>query len=235
MKTKYALLIMMLAVYASAYCSDGDNKDFKRVYIGLSFTPEVSYRYLVNTANGNTGNNAIIASENKQGQPQFGASADFKLGINLTHWLAVESGVGYMFAQYRYQTTNIIGFYRQREAYSYMDIPLGLRFSMGHRKVRGIIAPGVDFDFLVKQKQVATQYDGTGQVVNSTTTIDQTKNFNTFNLSPYLGIGIDCYASPSAVIRIMPIAQIQALKNINQPITEYLWNAGLNVAFLFGL
>jgi hypothetical protein len=33
----------------------------------------------------------------------------------------------------------------------------------------------------------------------------------------------------------MPQAEIQGLKNINTPVTEYLWNAGLNVSFLFGL
>ena len=256
MKKIVALLLVISLGYSIAYCSDGDAHPFKRVYIGISVTPAVSYRYLVNNyvAPGSSSsiNQNIIASDNHQAAPQFGLNAQAKLGINLTHWLAIESGVGYMMAQYRMERTQPLTFgsqfngttvtstndvltVKERETYSYMTIPLGLRFSMGHRKVRGIIAAGTDFDFLVKKKQVTTSYDSNGEISSSTATIDQTKNFNTFNLSPYFGIGVDCYASPGIVIRLMPEAQIQALKNINTPISEYLWNVGFNVSLLFGL
>jgi len=255
MKKVLPLFFIILATYTSVYSSDGDKKPFKRVYVGLSFTPEVSYHYLVNNyiapGSSSSNNQSIISMDNHQGSPQFGLDAQFKVGINLTHWLAIESGVGYMLAQYKYQSSGPLTFgsswtgtgpitatdtltTKEKEIYQYMTVPIGLRFSMGHRKVRGIIAAGVDLDFLFKQKETTTQTDVNGAISNTSTTVE-TKNFNTFNVSPYLGVGIDCYFSPGAVLRLMPVAQIQGLKNINTPISEYLWNVGFNVAFLFGL
>jgi hypothetical protein len=253
MKRIIALTLLILFGCSVAYCGDGDGEHFRRVYFGLSVTPDVSYRYLINNyiapGNSSSTNQNIIATENHQASPQFGINAQVKVGVNLTHWLAVESGVGYMLAQYKYQASGP-GFIpsfsstmpvlsdsvnlKQKENYQYMTVPIGLRFSMGHRKVRGIIAAGVNLDFLLKQKEVTILSDASG-TISSTTTVDQTKNFHTFNVSPYLGVGIDCHISPAFVLRLMPEAQIQALKNINEPISEYLWNVGFNVSFLFGL
>jgi hypothetical protein len=121
-----------------------------------------------------------------------------------------------------------------KETYHYMTIPLGLRFTIGNKKVRAIICPGVDFDFLLKKQAdyTYTFIDGTS-VSNSQ--VQQYDNFKKFNLAPYLGIGFDGYVSEKSFIRVMPVAQIQAFKNINTPVTEYLWNLGLTVGFYFGL
>jgi len=245
MKKIIALLFITAVGYSMGYCGDGGAKPFRRVYVGLSFTPEVSYRYLVNNYVPSTGssssNQTAISNSNKYASPEFGASATFKVGINLARWLAVESGVGYSLFQYKenypapfqtYPAPTVTAYNQFKETYHYMAVPLGLRFSIGHRKVRGIITGGTDFDFLIKQKEVATANYVSPEVTSVTV---NTKNFHTFNLSPYFGVGVDCYATPGFVIRLMPVAQMQALKNINQPVSEYLWNVGFNVSFLFGL
>ena len=256
MKTKFALLILLSVVAIQAFSADNNENSekprFKRIYIGFSVTPDVSYRYL----HGNFEPSGVSQADvqgavsygNSHSIPEFGINASFKLGINLTHWLAIESGVGYSLIRYRYNsnryssptgfTGNIINQAdtfntTDIETYQYMTVPLGLRLSIGHRKVRAIIAAGADFDFLIRQTAVYTHAYANGVTINGTDVA--TSNFNTFNLSPYLGVGIDCYFSPTFVLRIMPQAEIQGLKNINTPVTEYLWNAGLNVSFLFGL
>jgi hypothetical protein len=242
MKKIIALLFIIVVTHSLGFCED-DYKSFKRVYIGISATPDLSNRYLHNGSNNPAGNpgytQTIISDFNSKSVPEFGFNAAFKVGINLTHWLAIESGVGYSLIQYHfndnaYTYSGTDSFKIQaREVYHYMAIPLGLRFSMGHRKVRGVIAAGVDFDFLIKQQ--ANIKDVYANNITNTNELVQTKNFNTFNLSPYLGLGIDCHLSPAVVLRIMPVAQIQSLKNINTPISEYLYNIGINVSLLFGL
>jgi len=256
MKTKFALLLTFMAITSLAFSSDKKDKDerpFKRVYIGLSITPDVSYRYLhgnfVTAGTSQSNIQGTIDYSNSHSVPEFGINAAFKVGINLTRWLAIESGVGYSLIRYRYNSNQ---FYSpnifngiinnpadsfqttDKETYQYMTIPIGLRFSMGHKKVRGIIAAGASLDFLVKQTAVYSYAYADGTTVSGTK-VDAPNNFNTFNVSPYLGVGIDCYLSPVFFLRIMPQAEIQGLKNINTPVTEYLWNAGLNVSFLFGL
>ncbi len=253
MKRMLSMLFIFFAAYSSVYSSDSAKKPFKRVYIGVSVTPEVTYRYLhgnfVPSGNSQQGIQSTVDYGNKHTFPEFGINAAAKVGINLTHWLAVESGVGYYLVRYRYASDpyytpsvytgtiynpGIAYKTSDQETYHYMAVPVGLRFSMGHRTVRGVIAAGVDFDFLLKRKSVYTYTYPDGSTVTNSN-VQDVNNFKTFNLSPYLGVGIDCYLSPAAVLRIMPQAQIQSFKNINTPVTEYLWNLGLNVQFLFGL
>jgi outer membrane protein with beta-barrel domain len=251
MKTKYSILLILLATFHSAFSSD--DKPFKRVYIGISATPEITYRWLhsnfVPAGNSQAGVQGTADYGNKHTIPEFGVNVAAKVGINLTHWLAIESGIGYSLIRYRYHSDE---YYApnvylgtsyvpndnfnttDEESYHYMTVPVGLRFSMGHRAVRGIIAAGVDFDFLLKREANYTYAYADGSIVTGQV-IQQPNNFNTFNLSPYLGIGMDCYLSPAVVLRIMPQAQMQSFKNINTPVTQYLWNMGLNVSFLFGL
>ena len=47
-----------------------------------------------------------------------------------------------------------------------MTVPLGLRLSIGHRKVRAIIAAGADFDFLIRQTAVYTHAYANGVTIN---------------------------------------------------------------------
>lgn len=256
MKTKLALLLIVMAVYSSAFSTDNsvnkDKRQFRRVYIGLSFTPDVSYRYLhgnfVPSGSSQANVQGAVDYGNQHSIPEFGLNAAFKIGINLSNWFAIESGVGYSLIRYRYNSNqfyspsvfngNIINQAdsfqtTDKETYQYLTVPIGIRFSMGHKKVRGVITAGADLDFLIRQNANYTYSYADGQQVSNNTV--QTGSFNTFNVSPYLGIGIDCHFSRTFVLRIMPRAEIQGLKNINTPVTEYLWNAGLNVSFLFGL
>jgi len=246
MKAKYSLILLLVVLFTSAY-SSGDKSSFKRVYIGFSATPDFSFRYLHGNPEALSGPNSqtLIGANNTRSFPEIGANVSFRVGINLTRWLAIEGGVGYSLLRYRYSSYQ---FYPSgnlipgdsfkiavNEEYHYMTVPVGLRFSMGHKKVRGVIAAGVDFDFLVKQI-ANSSYTYAGGLAETSQTTVQTSNFNMFNVSPYLGVGIDCYLSPAVVLRLMPVAQIQALKAINtQTQEEYLVNLGLNLSFLFGL
>lgn len=250
MRTKYLMLFVLIATCFSAYSNDGD---FKRVYIGISTTPDLTYRWLhgnfVPAGNSQAGVQGTANYGNQHTFPEFGVNVGAKVGVNLTHWLAIESGIGYSLVRYHYRsdifytpnvysgvayspTTNFST--SDQERYHYMTVPLGLRFSMGHRKVRGVIAAGAEFDFLLKRTATYTYTYADGSSVTNQV-IEQPNNFKTFNLAPYLGVGMDCYFSPAVVMRIMPQAQIQSFKNINTPVSEYLWNLGINVCFLFGL
>jgi len=252
MKTKYIILLLLLGLCSFAYCGDGKgDKEFRRVYIGFSATPTASFRYLhgnPEALNGSTSSETLIGANNTNSIPEIGANLSFKLGINLTHWLSVESGIGYSLLRYRFNSNqyfpaayinsiNPADSFKMsvNEEYHYMTVPLGLRFSMGHKKVRGIITAGVDFDFLVRQIANSTNTYANGDVQTTSQTV-QTRDFNTFNVSPYLGLGMDCYLPHAVVIRLIPVAQIQALKAINtQTQEEYLVNVGFNISLLFGL
>ncbi len=189
----------------------------------------------------------VITTRNKYEYPGYGGAGGLKIGIRLTHWLAIESGALVTYQWYEFKTTqptpgltytpsstptdSFIS--KEVNKYVYFNIPLALNFTMGKHRVKGIISLGTTFDFLVSQKISYVYTYNTGGtragVIN-----DHYNNFNTFNLSPFLGVGIDCYLTKAVVLRIMPYGQIQALKNIDEPVSEYLYSGGINVSLLLG-
>src|ERR1019366_7764784 len=85
---------------------DSNKSEFKRLYIGLSVTPMVGYRYLhknfVPAGISDSQVKGVIESSNKGDVPQIGVITGLKGGIRLTRWLAVETGLEYAFIRYRH-------------------------------------------------------------------------------------------------------------------------------------
>ena len=252
-----ALILLLSSFLLHASDKDSDKKDsgkneFKRFYIGISATPIFGFRYahknFVPSGLSDSQVQGVVESTNKRLEPQLGIIAGIKGGIRLTRWLAVETGIQYSQVRYNYNSDYYYNgpvyggatytpgdSFRTTEGdrYHYMDIPVSLNFTLGKRTVRGIISVGADLDFLIK-KRVSYTYEYSDGHTVSGTYVDRNNNFRTFNVSPFLGLGADFYIKRSFVLRVMPVAEIQTLKNINTPITEYLWNVGLNVSFFIG-
>lgn len=254
MKTITTLLIVLLFAGELSAKKNNSNTDdsYKRVYIALSFTPTATYRYLnKNIVPGGTNNGDIqnvIDNTNSISHPQIGCHIGLKLGVNIKRWFAIETGVQYSFLQYRYSSNHVYSHtiwngsnfipadsfqINGTSTYHYFNIPLAITFTAGKKFVRGVFTLGTDFDFLMRHQTYWTETYPDGSVLSNKITSD-THNFNTFNISPFLGIGLDLCPGKTIKIRIMPVAQMQALQNINTPITERLWNVGLNVSVLFG-
>ncbi|HWB62363.1 MAG TPA: hypothetical protein VG603_02550 [Chitinophagales bacterium] len=252
MKTKSILLLLLCLCGGCIYAGNGDSnkketRPYNRLYFGFYATPAVSYRYIkenyIPIALTHDGVQTQINHMNNNSHPEFGMRTGFKLGVNCTHWLAIESGIEYTQFRYRYDPD---GFFYSNTGigndtfsasynyrYHYISIPLALNFVMGQKRVKGIITMGTDFDFLVRERTSYT-YNYTNGITSSGALV-QDYNFNNFNLSPFFGIGADFYITHHLILRILPQAQMQALKNNNSYITEYLWNVGVNVSLLFGV
>lgn len=253
MKTKLLLLLLTVlsahVLFASAWDDEGK---FKRVYFGLGITPNVTYRYLhqnfVPAGDNSSQVQDLITSRNKYEYPGVGVGGGLKVGIRLTHWLAIESGALFNYQWYRYSNNSPAMFpgwtpssslptdsflSRDLERYLYFNIPLALNFTAGKHRVKGIFSLGTTFDFLIRHTMHYT-YTYNNGTQSSGVVRDTYNDFSSFNLSPFLGIGMDCYITHALVLRIMPIAQMQAFKNINTPITEYLYYGGINVSLLLG-
>ncbi len=251
MKTKILLPILVL-VASSLFAADG--VFFNRLYFGPSVTANVTYRYLnknfVPSGSSESEIKGVIDAENKHSYPEVGVTTGLKVGVNITHCFAIESGLQYSWIHYRYysgqysyvnQVWTGSGFTATdsfksnvHNVYHYITIPVALNFTAGKKKVRGIFSFGTNFDFLIKKRIAYTQTYADGHKVSSSSVDSHSADFRKFNLSPFIGMGIDCYLGKTFVLRVMPVAQMQALKNVNAPITEYLWNVGLNVSLLVG-
>jgi hypothetical protein len=253
MQYKLITLLLFAAIAVNSYATDTTQlKQFNRVYVGVSFTPSVSYRFLsqnkpsTDIIEGIGSNKYIIDFRNKREVPSFCFSIGAKVGVRFTSFLSLETGVNYTRQGYQQKVKNLqfgsqwngngydsvdngyeIKLY---DVYHYINIPLGLNFNFGKGKINAVINTGVNFDFIAgKQTKSVSNIPG---FTNRTTT--DRSPFTRFNLSPFLGIGFDYQITRLISLRVMPTAQIQALKNIDTPITEHLWSAGINTCLLFG-
>jgi hypothetical protein len=185
---------------------------------------------------------------NDREDPEVGVQAGGRFGIHAARCFAIETGIDYNLHRYSGEIKSLtIGTpwdgipydsalagarVRVMEKYHYFNIPLALNFILGKRKLKGIISMGANFNWLIKKAERVSWYVNQDMVQSHST--NQTSSFAQFNITPFIGLGVEWHIGKSLFLRLMPIAQMQAMKNINQPITEYLWSAGVNASVNFG-
>ena len=191
----------------------------------------------------------VITERNKYETPGFGFNVGVKVGATLTRFMTIETGIDYSQLSYIFKSDPITfsghwtnpsyvapGSFTsvtQIDRYNYLNIPVAFNFFVGKGKIRAVISTGAAFNVLIK-KTITTNYYN-GKTRTHTFTGKDSFPFNQYNLSPFLGVGIDYNITNLIVLRIMPIAQMQALKNINTPITEHLFSGGISMSLLFNL
>lgn len=225
---------------------------FKRIYIGISTTQGVGYRLLsrnpdVGAADGlENVRDGIISSRNEREKPDYATNVGFRFGVNATKWFAIETGVEYGYNSYGYKLDNLLfgqnwngnsfdsasASVKFKAQYHYINVPLALNFTIGSKKTKAIISAGSYFSFLVNRTSRSSI-----TFSNSSTPYvsDNTALFQSFNISPFLGIGIDYQINSLMSLRVMPLVQFQALQNYRDaPITERLYSGGINISLNFG-
>lgn len=209
-------------------------------YIAGSVTPGVGFRYLKLNHTNDPAPASLISMRNHYETPNVSVACGPRIGYFLTEFLSIEGGVDYYLHTYSsksvldntgYDTTYNNAVARATHLYHYLKVPIGLSFHLGKKKLEGLIALGMDWDIriangmrttLTKDGEVLYKYHG-----------PETYPFNRFNISPFIAAGIQYRINKKLFIRVSPIARMQALKNIDTPITEHLWSVGINASVLF--
>lgn len=247
MKNKILLLCFTLMLTNVLYAAENTEvESYKRLYIGASFTMNVAYRHL---AAQSSLAQTTLDMRNKYEKPQWGFQAGPRLGVRATRWLSIETGVDYWRHRYSfrrdglqfgsqwngsiyYDSTSQGYSVKSIEDYHYLNVPVALNFSLGKRKLKGIISTGVNLSFLITKK-TTYRLILNNDVLESNTVTDNGP-YASFNVSPFLGVGVEWHLGKVLFLRLMPVAQMQAMKNVDAPLTEYLWSVGMNASLYFG-
>lgn len=163
MKSLFITALTLLAVLGYSQEAAKPAPSFKRVYVGVSTTQGVGYRLL--SRNPNVGaadglenvRDYIISSRNDREKPGYAANAGIRVGVNVTKFFAVETGIEYARRAYSWKMDNLIFGYQWdgtqyvpsnnttakfNSSYHYIDIPLSFNFNIGNKKVRTAINAG---------------------------------------------------------------------------------------------
>lgn len=230
------LLFSFYPVYGQQ--AQGQTTQLKWV-IGFNFSPDYSSRVLRNTG-GNT--SGVIKSRNDMEVGKPGYTTGITVSRSFTGLLSFETGIQY--SNKGYQTKKHDLFYSQPDPalpekakfiynFRYIDIPFKVNFAFGKSRVKFIAGAGLITNFLIRETitTILEYPNGTGKRKKEPSGYD----YNKINLSPFVSAGLEYRLRDDLAVRAEPTFRFGILKIYDAPLSEYLWNAGLNIGFYYSL
>ena len=236
----YLLVLITLSSKGQNTDKKVSTADFKRVQIGINFSPDICFRLLKNNDGSSTSDIGIKRS-NENEIVKFGYTAGLNVCFNIIKFVGIETGIQY--SNKGYQTKTIDYTFGQPNPFApkegkfifnfhYIDIPLKVNFTIGKKKVRFFTSVGLTTNIFIKETQTSIlKYTDRTDRITKPTSYD----YNRINISPTISLGIDYKINSRMNLRIEPIFRYGVLKIIDAPVTGYLYNGGLNISYYFGM
>ncbi len=217
------------------------NKAYNKRLIGFNISPDYCNRTLKNN-DGAGSSGMIIDLRNKQETGRIGFTAGFNICFSLTNQAELETGIQYSLKGYQTTKYDLVYIVPDPTApisakflynYNYIDILLKINILKGNRRLRFIGSAGFVTNILFFT--TVTQELDYGGGKREIRTSESNYNYKKINISPMVSFGADYRLNRKMYLRAGPVFRYGMLNIINSPVTERLWNAGLNLGFYYGL
>lgn len=229
--------ILPLIIHAQNTINDLAGKE-RSVLVGVNFSPDYSYRTI--KSDGSTGGNTVLASSKKWGIAKFGFTTGVTFSLHIKNHLRFETGFQYSNKGYKSKMMDFIWAQpdpalavKGRSIYNinYLDLPAKLNVTFSEKKIRFCAGAGLVVNILIKQSFIMIQYFKNGDIQENNNVVHY--NYKKFNISPFLSAGIDYQINNKSNLRVEPTFRYGIFKLMDAPVSEHLWNAGLNITYLF--
>lgn len=216
-------------------------KKFNKIFIGYNFSPDYSFRTLKNN-DGSSSSDIVIKNRNEIELAKFGFTTGLNICFSFTNLIGLETGIQYSNKGYKTKNQDLIYFplnpslptkAKTIYTYQYIGIPVKAMFTVGKSRTRFLSSVGFMTNFLLSAKQTTNfEYsDGkTDEKKQSTTS-----GFKKIDISPMISVSIDYEINDKIHFLAEPTFRYGVIKTKDAPVTEKLWNAGLNIGFYYGL
>lgn len=210
---------------------------FKRFEIGISASPEICYRTLLNN-DGSQNSTSIINYRNENETVKMGYTGGLHLGYNFNERFGFQTGIQYANRGFSTKKIDIAGSLmdpvipeslKYNYNYHYLEIPAKVNFSFGENQIRLTTSAGLSSAFLIKQSRTFIGYykdTTTRQVFISNDA------YNRFNLFATISAGLEMHISPIMRIKVEPTVRYGLLKITDTPVSGRWYSGGLNVSYL---
>jgi hypothetical protein len=239
--------LITLTLTLTTFCSFGRDKtndnfptDFKRVQIGFNISPDLCFRTLKGNENSATSN--FVMKNNKQRETlKVAYTARLNVCYNIKKSIGIETGIQYSNKGFQTKLDKVVPLvpdpalfnqFKYIFNYHYLDFPLKVNFTFGENKVRFFSSAGITTNLFLKQIQTNVYHfpDRTIRTSNPTR-----YDYKKVNLSPTISIGIDYKINEKMNLRIEPTFRYGVIAISDDPVTDYLYNGGLNISYYYGL
>ena len=236
---KKILFVIILFVSTTVLAQSVDSIKFKRVKVGIVFSPDYCYRLL----NYHSSNKWVQDLRNDEEVPTFGYTTGISLKIDATSKIVLETGFYYSIKGERTKTIEFTwatpssdypSKSKTQYQYKYIDIPLKVQYFLGSKRIKPFISVGVSATiFSEKKTKVILEFsDGHKASENSTTDLACLK----FNLVTIVGFGIKYDLSKRIFIIIEPVYR-QFINSIvvDRSAKEHPFSIGTNFGVYYTL
>jgi Outer membrane protein beta-barrel domain len=234
-------LLILVATLASLTILGQDTNPTQKILIGFNFSPDYSSRTLKNN-DGSSSSDLVIKSRNDIEVAKFGFTTGLNVCFNFSQLVGFETGIQFSNKGYKTKNQDLIYFppspssptkSKTTYAYQYIGIPLKAKFSFGKSKVRFISSIGFMTNLLLNVKQTNNFEYSNGKTEKKTQST--TSGFKKVDISPIISVGIDYKLNNKIHLLAEPTFRYGAVKTKDAPVTENLWNTGLNVGLYYAL
>lgn len=220
-------------------CDAQSKKTANKILIGYNFSSDYNYRSLKNNDN-KPFTDVVIESRNKTEIAKFGYTTGINLLFNCFKNWSLETGLQYSNNGYQTRKQNLV-FEIPNEtspstakfiySYQYIGIPVKARYSFGKKNVRGFAAIGVLTNFLInEQTKIKLGYLNGKE---ETKTEQNNSDLQPISILPVVSVGIDYKICRKMHLVAEPTFRYSLSKLKIAPISENLWNIGLNVGLYY--
>ncbi len=205
--------------------------------IGLSFSPNVSYRWL-RQEGGNVYTKSEMENRNQNETPVFG----FTTGVNGIYSFSPKSGIqfGIHVSKCGYRSRWHEGLWysddgevvkiqiKDRMEYYFLELPMSYQFCPGSGDLRFLMRGGIITHFLLTGKQDVTTIFG-----RSTTESSFPIGGGSPFFSAFISTGVDWKLGPHLNFRAEPIIRYGLTSRDDFEIRSHLWSAGLDCSVFY--
>ncbi|MCW3125233.1 MAG: hypothetical protein JWO03_891 [Bacteroidetes bacterium] len=209
----------------------------KKLFVGVHFSPGVAFRTLRLVKHSN-GYPEAYELYKKYDKPIFG----YDLGVNLEYlvnpYIGLQTGANYSLKGLEYEAPFSFssGIATMRYQVHYVDIPLKMKVYAGKGRVKFVGGAGIIFNVAFGQTNKSkTVENGKITYQSSHSYFPLPKGPEVFSMSATASAGIDYKINELMGIRIEPAFSHQFIPFAKGGIYTYLWAAGINVAYYFGV
>lgn len=225
-------LVLVIPIFSTAQ-NEGRKWSF-----GVNFSTDYNYRKL--HKNDSRIADWYIDYKNEHEFPKIGYTTGINIQYHFNNKFSLTSGVRYSEKMYGTQnyTYNIVDSSNNLMSYpaslkysfKYLDVPIEFRHFIGSKRLKLFYGIGLNLNLLLESKY-ESRFDYFNYYKNEITTKDSRR----INLTPTLAIGVKYEFQSNLSVLLEPIVRYQLLTNSNQPITERLYNIGLNLSAFYRL
>jgi len=226
---------------------------FRKYLVSINVSPDICFRTLKNN-DGSDFAYAMFDARKDSEDPKFGYTAGLNLRRNFSHHVGIEAGIQYSNKGYTWNldidplTTGYLidpryGFVytydrfvtkvKCRYNFIYLDIPVRAIFTFGKKKLCFIASIGAVTNILLTAESKTYSEYSNGETSQQKRVIKS--DYNSLNFSPMFSVGVGYKLSDRFNLAVEPTFRYGVLKINDFPVTDYLWNAGLNFSCYYAL